>query len=140
MSDCTIIVEDAYSVDTGSARSVFQGLVDFNLRALGEGNHRPIAVYATANDEVIGGLLGWTRWGWLHVESVWITESRRKHGIGAQLMKAAEDEARQRGCRHAHLETAELQAPEFYKKLGYEVFGVLDGFGPGKLYFFQKSL
>jgi catechol 2,3-dioxygenase-like lactoylglutathione lyase family enzyme len=32
------------------------------------------------------------------------------------------------------------RAKEFYKKLGYEVFGVLDGFGPGKLYFFRKSL
>src|SRR4051812_24037441 len=111
MHECTITVEDAYNAESGSARTVYQGLVQFNLQALGEGNHQPIAVYARSRNEVVGGLLGWTRWGWLHVESVWIKDENRNRGIGTRLMSAAEEEARKRGCQHSHLETAELQAP-----------------------------
>jgi GNAT superfamily N-acetyltransferase len=74
------------------------------------------------------------------VDSVWVQEEHRRQGVGAKLMKTAEDEARRRGCHHAHLETAEGQAPDFYRKLGYEVFGALEQFGPTKLFFLQKAL
>jgi GNAT superfamily N-acetyltransferase len=59
---------------------------------------------------------------------VWVREDLRAHGRGRQLVEAAEAEARARGCRRVWLDSYAFQAPAFYQRLGYEVFGVLDGY------------
>ena len=41
-------------------------------------------------------------------------------------MATAEAEARTDGCRFVHLDSHTFQAPEFYKKLGYQEFGRLE--------------
>ena len=57
------------------------------------------------------------------------------------MIEAAEREGRARGCRLATLETHSFQAPEFYRKLGWEVFGVLDDYPAGhRKYYLKKSL
>jgi GNAT superfamily N-acetyltransferase len=48
-----------------------------------------------------------------------------------RLMAVAEEEAVRRGCRNAWLDTHEFQAPGFYEKLGYAVFGKLADYPPG---------
>ncbi len=53
----------------------------------------------------------------------------------------AEQEALARGCRNVLVDTMSFQAPGFYRRLGYEEFGVLEGFpGPHSRHFFRKSL
>jgi GNAT superfamily N-acetyltransferase len=47
-------------------------------------------------------------------------------GGGTQLLQAAEQEARARGCQHMILDSYNFQAPGFYQKHGYEVFAVLE--------------
>jgi hypothetical protein len=54
-------------------------------------------------------------------------------------MEAAEREAVGRGCRHAYVETFGSQALDFYKKLGYEVFGTLDDFPRGEARFYLQK-
>jgi ribosomal protein S18 acetylase RimI-like enzyme len=54
-------------------------------------------------------------------------------------MDAAETLAMQRGATKATLETHSYQAPEFYKKRGYVVFGQLDGYPPGHVKFFMRK-
>ena len=52
-----------------------------------------------------------------------------------------EEEARQRGAKNSYLDTFSFQAPEFYKRNGYHVFGELQDFPPGhQRYFFTKRL
>jgi GNAT superfamily N-acetyltransferase len=139
MNKIRINIEDNYNLENGSAAIAFAGLKRFNEETMGDGGHRQIAVYAHREGEVVGGLLGITKWNWLHVDLLWVADVHRKSGIGSELMVAAENEARKRGCHHAHLETTELQAPGFYAKLGYTLFGTLENY-PCKLYFFQKAL
>jgi GNAT superfamily N-acetyltransferase len=60
-------------------------------------------------------------------------------GIGTALREHAEERARERGCRGAHLDTFEYQALPFYQKLGYELFGTLDDFPPGYRQFYLRK-
>ena len=55
-------------------------------------------------------------------------------------MGDAEMRALERGCHSAWVDTFSFQAPGFYPRLGYEVFGELD-YPPGhKRIFLQKRL
>ncbi|HSX99882.1 MAG TPA: hypothetical protein VLG91_21240, partial [Streptomyces sp.] len=42
-----------------------------------------------------------------------------------------DEAARERACRAVRLETWDFQAPEFYKRLGYEVVCVIPDYPPG---------
>jgi ribosomal protein S18 acetylase RimI-like enzyme len=94
-----------------------------------------------ANGNVIGGILGGTYWGWLYVDILWVHEHHRGKGIGTKLLSEAEAEAIRRGCHHVHLDTMSWQAPDFYKKYGYEVIGVLPDIRSGnQKYLLIKAL
>ena len=80
-------------------------------------------------------------WEWLYIDLLWVREDLRGHGHGRQLMIRMEDAARQHGAKNVYLDTFSFQAPDFYKKLGYQVFGELQDFPPGQQrYFFRKQL
>ncbi|MDX9956267.1 MAG: GNAT family N-acetyltransferase, partial [Anaerolineae bacterium] len=86
-------------------------------------------------------IIGETHWDWFYVNLMWLPEELRRHGYGKQLLALAEEEARRRGARHAYLDTFSFQAPEFYKKYGYQVFGTLENFPQGhQRYFLTKDL
>ena len=118
------------------------GINDFNAQQAGDDNGKNLCfVLKAPGGEIVGGVIGATYWDWLYVNLMWLKAELRGHGFGSQLLLAAEAEARQRGAKHAYLDTFSFQAPEFYKKCGYEVFGVLEDFPAGyRRYFLQKEL
>jgi ribosomal protein S18 acetylase RimI-like enzyme len=69
-----------------------------------------------------------------------VHDDLRGQGIGRDLMARAEQRAIALGCHSAWLDTFSFQAPRFYQKLGYEVFGVLDYPPKHKRFFLQKRL
>jgi GNAT superfamily N-acetyltransferase len=91
--------------------------------------------------QVIGGLLGGWRWGWLYIDKLWIQAEYRKLGGGSRLLKVAEAEAIAAGCTDAVVDTFSFQARGFYERHGYEVYATLEGFPPGhRQLFFRKKL
>ncbi len=91
--------------------------------------------------EIVGGLLGNTNMEWFHIEILAVSEALRGQGFGTKLLQAGEEAAKKKGCRFAFLNSFSYQAPEFYKKHGYEVFGTLDNFPAGhQRIFLKKSL
>jgi GNAT superfamily N-acetyltransferase len=109
--------------------TVLRGLRAFNEAMIGPANDRPVELVVRDTDgAVIGGLLGNTKWGWLYVDKLWISDAARGQGIGSRLLARAEEIARERGCVGAFLSTFEHQARPFYEARGYHVFGTLDGF------------
>jgi GNAT superfamily N-acetyltransferase len=111
---------------------VLRGLLAFNEARIGPSNERPVRfVVRDAADAVVGGLLGHTRWGWMHIEKLWVDESARGRGLGRRLMATAEELAKQRECMGVMLHTFEHQARPFYERLGYVLFGTLDGYPAG---------
>jgi hypothetical protein len=65
MSEFRLTVESTYRNDDGPGRVVSEGLRTYNDRMLGDGNRQQVAVYIRHDDQIIGGLLGETRWSWL---------------------------------------------------------------------------
>ena len=138
-SDDLTIDDEVSSADEAS---VVRGLLAFNEARLGPSGEQPVKFVARdAAGTVVGGILGHTRWRWLYIAKLWVDERARRHGLGTKLMAAAEDLARSRGCTDVSLDTFDYQARPFYEKLGYELFGTLEGYPPGsRQYYLRKRL
>jgi len=130
-----VLIDDQVSPE--EARAVELGLLAFNEARIGPSREEPVRLVVRSSDgAVVAGLLGLTRWRWLYVAKLWVAESERGRRLGTQLMERAEQVARSRGCTHAWLDTFEYQARPFYEKLGYRLFGTLDGYPPGYRQFY----
>jgi len=114
----------------------------FNVAKTGIDEHYRVSVFLrSANDEVLGGLIGSVWAKWLFVMNLWISEPMRGKGWGNKLMAEAERYAIEKGAEAAYLDTASFQARPFYEKLGYKVFGVLEDHPPGHThYWLAKKL
>ncbi|MFJ7329483.1 GNAT family N-acetyltransferase [Streptomyces cyaneofuscatus] len=93
----------------------------------------PLEVWALdEHGAVAGGLTGRTWAYWLHVELLWVDDRHRGSGLGSQLLAEAERVARtERACTRSRLETWDFQAPDFYRKQGYEEIGRVEDYPPG---------
>lgn len=119
-------------VSAEDERAVLRGLLAFNEARIGPANELAVKLVARdAGGAVVGGLLGLTKWGWLYVDKLWVDESARGQRLGSRLLARAESIAMARGCVGAYLHTFEHQARAFYEKLGYTLFGTLDGYPAG---------
>ncbi len=119
------------------------GLDQFNFQITGQTHSRPLSVLIRDknNGDVIGGLSGHTSLGLFFADLIFVPESLRGSGIGADIMRMAEAEALRRGCKNVILYTIEFQAPGFYRRLGYEEFGrIASGPAEQARVFFKKEL
>ncbi len=123
------------------AQFVRDGLSLYNVGRTGYDHWRPLKLFVRDPTGLIcGGLLGHMWGGWLHITELWLDKSARGFGLGRRLIEAAETEARADDCRYVHLDTHSFQAPEFYKKLGYEEFGRLKNspIGHEQIFFWKR--
>jgi GNAT superfamily N-acetyltransferase len=122
----------AVEPDPMTVEALGEALVEFNEAAAGPSESRPLWIIARdAEGHMLGGLRGQTAWRWLFVAWLWVDEAWRRQGLGATLLRAAEDEARRRGCIGAYVDTYSFQAPGFYARQGYTAFGRLEDMPPG---------
>jgi len=137
---CVIALEETSEPE--DVRAIEAGLEAYNRLYAPPDNYRPLTItLRTADGTLVGGLLGETYWGWLHVRILWLDENVRGRGYGSRLLAKAEQEAVRRGCFYAHLDTMSFQALPFYERHRYTVFGVLHDLPPGhSRYFLQKQL
>jgi GNAT superfamily N-acetyltransferase len=126
-----LILTDA--PDAPAKAAIGEGLAAFNEERAGYWDRRALAVLAHAADgkAVVGGLLGRTALGLLFIDVFFLPETLRGRGIGSRIVRLAEEEAIRRGCRAAVLYTISFQAPGFYERLGYRVFGRIPCDSPG---------
>jgi len=122
--------------------AIGDGLAAFNAADAGPSDRLPLAI--TLTDEVgafMGGLSGYTAWGWLYIQWLFIAEPLRGQGWAPRLLEAAEAEARARGCHAAHIDTFSPVALKTYQRAGYKTFGELPDFPKGRTRtFLQKQL
>ena len=109
------------------------GLRRFNAAQSGIDDSRPVAVVVSdpESNAVLGGITGRTSLGLLFIDLVFLPDELRGGGLGSRILKLAEDEGRRRGCRAAMLYTISFQAPRFYERHGWRVFGEIACDPPG---------
>jgi GNAT superfamily N-acetyltransferase len=108
-------------------------LRDYNKLHVPPEDTVPVWLFARdSTGKVQGGLRGRTVWGWCFVEILAVAETHRGQGIGAKLLRQAEDVAKSRGCIGIYLTTVAFQAPGFYTRQGYSRFAQLADFPPGQ--------
>ncbi len=107
-------------------------LNEFNASTTGFHDGRALAVFL--HDEagtLRAGLAGHTWGGCAEIKLLWVREDERGTGVGSRLLGAAEAEALARGCTRVVLASHSFQAPEFYRRHGYEECGRAEGYPLG---------
>ena len=92
----------------------------YNTAASGVEDQREFTVRAEDGDgQLLAGLSGWT-WGTCAgVAMVWVRADRRGSGVGAELLAAAEQVVRDRGCHRLTVPSFTFQNPAFYERHGF---------------------
>jgi len=107
-------------------------LYEFNAGTTGISDGRSLGVFLRDEAKnIVAGAAGHT-WGeTCELRQVWVAASNRGRGLGRRLIAEAEAEALRRGCRQLVLATHTFQAPEFYRKLGFDVVSELTDYPRG---------
>ena len=80
------------------------------------------------NGKIIGGcVIEAYEYRWLRtfLDTLWVDERYRHHGIGSMIIREVERIARDKGCRVVTLGAASFMARPFYEKHDYTVFTTL---------------
>ena len=129
--------------DPADAAVISDGLRAYYVDQTGYYDFRPLAVFIRdpQTGKVVGGLHGRSEFGLVYVAWFFLPEDLRRARIGSRLLAMAEEEGRRRGCTLIALTTLSIEAPGFYKKLGYEIAATIDCDPPGLTrYYMMKRL
>lgn len=123
-------------------QEIHSGLHEYNIERIEDKHPRDLGIYLeNPSGKKLAGLIGETHGNWCEVEFLWVAPEQRGQGIGSAVLQRAEDVARERGCKYVFLNTFGFQAPEFYKKKGYqEVFAQREYPLTGTRHYFIKTL
>ena len=131
---------------SNSIEFVENQLLEFNFSQIGSYKYNPLVIFLrdsqsqkSSENNIFGGFYGFLGLGWLNISTLWVAENLRGQGYGKAILSTAEQEAIRQKCKYAYVFTYSFQAPNFYQKLGYEIFAVLDDFPPGYQRFFLKK-
>src|SRR5688500_18009268 len=91
-------------------------LASFNDSDVGPSERQPLAVFIHATETLVAGLSGYTAWGWLYVQWLWVAETHRRQGLSRRLLGEAEEEARRRSCHGAYIDTFNPRALRAYQQ------------------------
>ena len=107
-----------------------------------QSKNEPLNIYLEdEKGNLVAGMVAETFGNWLEIEYLYVRDDVRRQGLGSRILKMAELESLNRGCKYSFVNTFHFQAPEFYEKHGYkEVFALKEYPYTGKRYYYTKEL
>ncbi len=104
-------------------------------------NYEEFCFIAEDEGSIAGVITGRAYYNEVHIGDLIVGKAHRRKGVGSRLVAAVEDAYKGKGYEKIALTTFGFQAPEFYKKLGYEPEFVREDKDP-KLskYFYLKKI
>ncbi len=97
---------------------------EFNKYAIKNGvncNYRSFAFVAKEDSKILGIITGNSYYKEVHISDLIIVEEYRNKRIGSKLIETVEKYYKDKDFENINLTTYGFQAPEFYKKCGFEV-------------------
>ena len=97
---------------------------EFNKFATKNGiicNYKSFAFVAKEESKIIGIITGNSYYKEVHISDLIVLEQYRNKHIGSKLMEIVESYYENKAFENINLTTYGFQAPEFYKKCGYEI-------------------
>jgi len=119
-----------YDANDADKKVIREGILAFNKGILGKGMlEKTFSVFLKdESNNIHGGILAYFDSESVFVDVLWVDENSRHQGYGSKLLRAAENEACNLGCRYSTLDTWSFQAEEFYLKNGYERLGEIKNY------------
>ena len=104
-------------------------------------NYEDFCFVAEDDGDIAGVIVGRAYYNEVHIGDLIVGKDYRRAGVGSKLVAAVEEAYRGKGYEKIALTTFGFQAPEFYKKLGYELEFIREDANP-KLskYFYLKKI
>ena len=96
-------------------------------------NYMPFSFIAKENNKLVGIITGNSYYKEIHISDLIVLEDYRNKHIGSKLIKTVEDYFKDKGFENINLTTYCFQAPDFYKKCGFEVEFIRKSKGNSKL-------
>jgi len=119
---------------------ILKNIHDANVKALGPMDMQMLRLVLQGPDgKPLGGLWGRTSYRWLFVELLAVPDSLRARGLGTELLRRAEAEARRRGCMGAWLDTFSADSRRLYERCGFKVIGEIPDYPPGNTRVFMTK-
>ena len=84
-------------------------------------NFEEFCFVAEDDDKIAGVITGRAYYNEVHIGDLIVGKAYRRDGVGSKLVRAVENAYKDKGYEKIALTTFGFQAPEFYKKLGYEL-------------------
>ena len=104
-------------------------------------NYEEFCFMAEDNGTIAGIITGRAYYNEVHIGDLIVGKAYRGTGVGSRLVAAVEDAYKGKGYEKIALTTFGFQAPDFYKKLGYELeFVREDENAKLSKYFFLKRI
>ena len=97
---------------------------EFNKFAIENGvecNYKPFTFVAKDEDKIVGLLTGHSYYKEVYISDLVVLEEYRKQHIGSKLVKEVENYFKNKQLDNINLTTRRFQAPDFYKKCGFEL-------------------
>lgn len=97
---------------------------EFNKYAKKNGvncNYKSFAFVAKEDSKILGIITGKSYYKEVHISDLIIVEEYRNKRIGSKLIETVEKYYKDKDFENINLTTYGFQAPEFYKKCGFEV-------------------
>lgn len=140
IKDLTIAdFKENHRVNFEVINTISNGLMEYNWEVRPDPSAAPLVLAIEQNGQTVGGATGRSAYGWMRVDVIWVDAEVRGKGYGEQLLQQVEAVARDRRCRGIHLDTHGFQAPAFYLKNGYQIFGELPDYPLGENHYFLKK-
>jgi GNAT superfamily N-acetyltransferase len=136
-----LAIDVTASPSAADLETIGGGLAAFNEADVGLADRKPLVVVVRDGSAVVAGISGYTAWGWLYLQWLWIAEGQRGRRLADRMLAAAETEARARCCHASYIDTFNPVALKVYLRAGYKPFGELADFPKGRTRtFLQKPL
>ncbi len=136
-----MIIKKIDETNDKAGEFINQAFTDYAIKNNVKLNFEEYCFVAEEDGEIVGVITGRAYYNEVHIGDLIVDEKYRRLKVGSKLVEAVEQAFSGKAYSKITLTTFGFQAPEFYKKLGYEIEFVREDNDP-KLskYFYKKAL